>query len=251
MKNTLFCFGLTAERDSSSGRKLYRTDCSAHPLLEPRFGLACLLIPDDDVRALYEDLAAALDVAAYLARSGREVIAESLVHAIHQAFRSTLLPRGDTEEYLSRIAAAADNRPADDFYGNEERLGSLWERWKFRLPAGSLTPQQRLQTTRNKGRICQGTGFRESPFPGRRKYLVDRPCASRPGLAVAVGGNEAKSPTDVSLRGRTDGELPGAAFQSIKRSSLLLDRARRSRAFRKNTDSRPRGPVGHRRRHVG
>ncbi len=135
------------------------------PVAEPRFGPACLLIPDDDVRALYEDLAAALDVATYLARSGREMIAESLAHAIHQAFRSTLLPRGDTEEYLSRIATAADHRPADDFYGNEERLGSLWERWKFRLPAGSLTPQQRRQLGEARAGFAKAQASVKARFP--------------------------------------------------------------------------------------
>jgi alpha-mannosidase len=135
------------------------------PVAEPRFGLACLLIPDDDVRALYEDLAAALDAAGYLARSGREVIAEGLVHAIHQAFRGTRLPRGDTEEYLSRIASAADNRPADDFYGNEERLGSLWERWKFRLPAGSLTPQQRLQLREVRAGFAKAQASVKARYP--------------------------------------------------------------------------------------
>jgi alpha-mannosidase len=135
------------------------------PVAEPRFGLACLLIPDDDVRALYEDLAAALDVAGYLARSGREVIAESLIHAIDQAFRNTLLPRGDTEEYLCRIAAAADNRTADDFYGNEERLGSLWERWKFRLPAGSLRSQQRLQLSEVRAGFAKSLASVKAHFP--------------------------------------------------------------------------------------
>ena len=135
------------------------------PVAEPRFELACLLIPDDDVRALYEDLAAALDVAGYLAHSGREVIAESLIHAIHQAFKSTLLPRGDTEEYLSRIAAAADVRSADDFYGNEERLGSLWERWNFRLPAGSLTPQQRFQLSEVRARFAKAQASVKARFP--------------------------------------------------------------------------------------
>jgi alpha-mannosidase len=115
------------------------------PVVEPRFELACILVPEDDVRGLHEDLGAALDAAGYHARTGRGAIAERLVSAIHQAFRGIILPRSDTEEYLSRIAAASDNRSADDFYGNEERLGSLWERWKFRLPSGSLTTQQRLQ----------------------------------------------------------------------------------------------------------
>jgi alpha-mannosidase len=115
------------------------------PVVEPRFDLACLLVPEEDVRALHQDLATALDAAGYHARTGREPIAERLVRAIHHAFRETPLPRGDTEEYLSRISEASDNRLADDFYGNEERLGSLWERWKFRLPTGSLTTQQRFQ----------------------------------------------------------------------------------------------------------
>jgi alpha-mannosidase len=115
------------------------------PVVEPRFDLACILVPEDDVRALHEDLASALDAAGYYARTGRGAIAERLVVAIHQAFKGTIFPRGDTEEYLSRIASSSDNRSADDFYGNEERLGSLWERWKFRLPSGSLTAQQRLR----------------------------------------------------------------------------------------------------------
>jgi alpha-mannosidase len=113
------------------------------PVAEPRFDLACILVPEDAVRALYEDLAAALDAAHYHASGGREAVAERLVGAIHDAFRAIILPRGDTEEYLSRIAAAADNRSADDFYGNEERLGSLWERWRFRLPSGWLSAEQR------------------------------------------------------------------------------------------------------------
>jgi alpha-mannosidase len=142
------------------------------PVTEPRFGPASLLIPDNDVRPLYEDLAAALDVAAYLAHSGREVIAERLVHAIHQAFRSILLPRGDTGEYLSRIAAAADNRPADDFYGNEERLGSLWERWKFRLPSGSLTSQQRSQLREVRAGFAKAQASVKACFPAEGKIWL-------------------------------------------------------------------------------
>ena len=138
------------------------------PVVEPRFDLACILVPDDDVRALHEDLAAALDAAGYHARTGRAVIAERLVAAIHQAFRGTILPRGDTEEYLSRIALSADNRSADDFYGNEERLGSLWERWKFRLPSSSLTTQQTIAIARGTDRIYSATSFCRRPFSRRR-----------------------------------------------------------------------------------
>ncbi|HZC34418.1 MAG TPA: glycoside hydrolase family 38 C-terminal domain-containing protein, partial [Chthoniobacterales bacterium] len=37
----------------------------------------------------------------------------------------------------------AQNRSAENFYGNEESLASLWERWEFRLPGGTLTKAQR------------------------------------------------------------------------------------------------------------
>jgi alpha-mannosidase len=121
------------------------------PVAEPRFDLASILVPEDVVRALHEDLAAALDAAHYHASTGRVTLAEYLIGAIHQAFRSIILPRGETEEYLARISAAEENRPADDFYGNQERLGSLWERWRFRLPSGFLSSEQlsRLKEVRS------------------------------------------------------------------------------------------------------
>jgi alpha-mannosidase len=112
------------------------------PVIEPRFDLACILVPEEAVRALYEDLAAALDAAHYHAAAGRAAIAEHLNGAIHEAFRSIVLPRDETEEYLARISAAAENRVADDFYGNQERLGSLWERWTFRLPSRLMSLEQ-------------------------------------------------------------------------------------------------------------
>jgi alpha-mannosidase len=136
------------------------------PVVEPRFDLACLLVPENDVRALHEDLAAALDAARYHARTGRgEAIAERLVVAINQAFRGTIIPRSDTEEYLSRIAATSDSRSVDDFYGNEESLGSLWERWKFRLPSGSLTTQQRLRLREVRARFTAELASVRDRFP--------------------------------------------------------------------------------------
>jgi alpha-mannosidase len=135
------------------------------PVEEPRFDLACVLVPEEDVRTLYEDLAAALDAANYHARAGREALADRLVGAMHNAFRGITLPRSDTEEYLSRIAAAAENRSADDFYGNRERLGSLWERWKFRLPSGSLTTEQRLRLRKVRAGFSEDLAFIRARFP--------------------------------------------------------------------------------------
>lgn len=135
------------------------------PVVEPRFELACVLVPEEDVRTLYEDLAAALDAASYHARTGREALADRLVDAVHQAFRGIALPRSDTEEYLSRIAAAAENRAAEDFYGNEERLGSLWERWKFRLPSDSLTMEQCLRLREVRAGLAAEIASLDAHFP--------------------------------------------------------------------------------------
>jgi alpha-mannosidase len=135
------------------------------PVPEPRFDLACILVPEDDVRALHDDLAAALDAALYHATTGRVAIAERLIGAIHQAFRSIILPRGETEEYLARISAAAENRPADDFYGNQERLGSLWERWRFRLPSGLLTKEQRSRLSEVRSILAAEIASISARFP--------------------------------------------------------------------------------------
>jgi alpha-mannosidase len=112
------------------------------PVAEPRIELAALLVPECDVRSLYHDLAAALDAARYHHFANRPHLAESILQAIHHAFVRISLPRSETEEYLARLATTSQNRSADNFYGNEESLVSLWERWEFRSPANPLTIEQ-------------------------------------------------------------------------------------------------------------
>jgi alpha-mannosidase len=112
------------------------------PTADPRVELAAVLIPESDVRLLYYDFAAALDAAHYHYFDGRPAITESVLQALHRAFIRIALPRSDTEEYLARIATTSQNRSAENFYGNEESLVSLWERWQFRSPTGSLTIEQ-------------------------------------------------------------------------------------------------------------
>jgi alpha-mannosidase len=120
------------------------------PNKQPKIELACVLVPDADIRALYEDLAAALEAARYLHSTGRTFLAESLLGAVQKAFTGIPLPRGDTAGYLSRIAAVSQSRSIESFYGNQESLASLWENWTFRAPVGSLTPVARegLRTSR-------------------------------------------------------------------------------------------------------
>jgi alpha-mannosidase len=122
------------------------------PAAEPRIELAAVLIPEEGVRSLCYDLTAALDTARYHYFANRPHLAESILQAIHHAFIRISLPRGETEEYLARFAATSQNRSADNFYGNEESLVSLWERWEFRSPANPLTVEQlqQLRETRNQ-----------------------------------------------------------------------------------------------------
>src|SRR5215510_13515552 len=64
------------------------------PTSQPHIELACMLVPDADVRALYIDIAAALDSARCLHLSGRKSIAECLIDAVQQAFAGIAIPRG-------------------------------------------------------------------------------------------------------------------------------------------------------------
>ena len=137
------------------------------PTRHPQFELACLLVPDTDLRPLYEDLAAALDAARYHQSIGRESIAELLTDALQHAFARILLPRADTDEYLARISAISKSRSLASFYGNQESLDSLWENWEFRSPTGSLKEEerQRLRQVRKQfGRDLESI---------RRKYPAE------------------------------------------------------------------------------
>jgi len=113
------------------------------PTRQPQIESACILVPDTDLRPLYEDLAAALEAARHHRLAERHSIAERLIDALQNAFARILLPRGDTDEYLARIAAVSHSRAPENFYGNQESLASLWENWEFRLPISSFTPEQR------------------------------------------------------------------------------------------------------------
>jgi alpha-mannosidase len=135
------------------------------PTAEPRIDLASVLIPDNDVRSLYNDLATALDAVHYLHLTGRREITERLVEILHQTFVQIPLPRSETEEYLARIDAFSQNRSAESFYGNEESLVSLWERWNFRAPATPLTIEHRQRLREIREWFTQQLDRIRSRFP--------------------------------------------------------------------------------------
>src|ERR1700726_1778128 len=86
------------------------------PANRPCLDLAAVLVPELAVRSLYDDLAAALDAARYHYLKGRHSLAETLADLIHRTFVRILLPRGDTDNYLARVAAISQSQSAGSFY---------------------------------------------------------------------------------------------------------------------------------------
>jgi alpha-mannosidase len=123
------------------------------PTTEPRLNLAALVWPDKDVRSLLEDLVAVYDAAKYLAWSGREELAQKLATDLHEALASISLPRGNTQAYLARLASSSSSRSADNYYGNEESLASLWEDWHFAAAPAMLRKDDRRQLAKTRKRL--------------------------------------------------------------------------------------------------
>jgi alpha-mannosidase len=124
------------------------------PESRPCLDLAALVVPETDVRSLYDDLATVLDAARYHYLKGRYVLVELLADLVHRAFVKISLPRNDTESYLARLAAISQSRSAENFYGNEESLASLWERWEFPSKPSPLAAEhlQRVRDIREQFR---------------------------------------------------------------------------------------------------
>jgi alpha-mannosidase len=124
------------------------------PTSRPCVDLAAVVVPETDVRSLYDDLAAVLDAAHYHYLKGRYSLVELLADLMHRAFVKIPLPRNDTEAYLARLAATSQSRSADSYYGNEESLASLWERWEFPANPSPLTGEhlQRVREVREQFR---------------------------------------------------------------------------------------------------
>jgi alpha-mannosidase len=148
----------------------FRTEVVPHglfgtPTTQPKIELACILVPDNDVRPLYEDLAAALEAARYHVSNGRKPIAACLIDAVQHAFSRIALPRGETVEYLARIAAISQGRASGSYYGNQESLESLWENWTFRSPTDSLTPEDRNSFRDAGKRLADDIELIRAKFP--------------------------------------------------------------------------------------
>ncbi|MBV9878270.1 MAG: alpha-mannosidase [Verrucomicrobia bacterium] len=135
------------------------------PSTRPCVDLAAVVVPETEVRFLYDDLAAVLDTARYHYLKGRYTLVELLVDLMHRAFVKISLPRNDTERYLARVAATSQSRSAENFYGNEESLASLWERWEFPSKPSPLAPEQLHRIRQVREQVRKDLAETRSRFP--------------------------------------------------------------------------------------
>jgi alpha-mannosidase len=89
-----------------------------NPEQHPRLESARIVVPDSDVRSLWQDLATALDAVSQVEKE----IADLLLDAISQTLALVALPKSPAEDYLSRVVMAPERAAI---------LGELWEEWRF------------------------------------------------------------------------------------------------------------------------
>jgi alpha-mannosidase len=142
------------------------------PSGRPCVDLAAVVVPETDVRSLYDDLAAVLDAARYHYRKGRFSLVELLADLMHRAFVKVSLPRNDTESYLARFAATSQSRSAENFYGNEESLASLWERWEFPAKPFPLTTEQLHRIREVREQLRKDLAEARSRFPAEGRIWL-------------------------------------------------------------------------------
>jgi alpha-mannosidase len=142
------------------------------PSGRPCVDLAAVVVPETDVRSLYDDLAAVLDAARYHHLKGRFSLVELLTDLMHRAFVKISLPRNDTENYLARLAATSQSRSAENFYGNEESLASLWERWEFPAKPSPLTPEQLQRIRQVREQLRKDLAEARSRFPAEGRIWL-------------------------------------------------------------------------------
>lgn len=102
------------------------------PVRHPVLRTAQLVLPDGDVRALYEDLLAVWDAATHLLKAGRTAIADRLADLLGRTFRDLPLPREDSSTYLAR-SVQQDEQAA--------QIASIWDEWEFGRPDVPPYPQ--------------------------------------------------------------------------------------------------------------
>lgn len=107
-------------------------DLMGQPARRPVLKVAALVQPDLPVRALHDDLAAALGAASQLLASHQADLAEQLADALDAVFRKLPIERGGSADYLAR--AVREPHQA-------RQIDSIWEEWDFNTEDLSPFPE--------------------------------------------------------------------------------------------------------------
>ncbi|WP_161880980.1 alpha-mannosidase [Deinococcus alpinitundrae] len=97
-------------------------DLFGRPAYRPVLKVACLVQPDEEVRTLHGDLAAALGAARQLLARGQPDLADQLVGALDEVFRQVPIERGGSAAYLARAVQQPDQAA---------EIASIWDEWDF------------------------------------------------------------------------------------------------------------------------
>jgi alpha-mannosidase len=130
-----------------------------------RFELAW---PDDEVRALHEDLTAALDGARVLAQRGERGLADRIVTLLRSVLSDLPVPRAPTEAYLARVAPSFRT----DATGSQGSLANVWEAWRFDAQPLELDPSDRAAWTRARETLADGLDDLRRDAPGEGTLIA-------------------------------------------------------------------------------
>ena len=133
------------------------------PNWTPRLETARLLVPDLELRAFLEDLAAAHDAANQLHLGGRFEIAALIVDALEAALKGLGLPASPSENYLARVVQ--EPRVA-------QVVASIWDEWRFGAEALELPAALRRGLPARRKAFKAALERIEERYPSEGKLFV-------------------------------------------------------------------------------
>jgi len=136
----------------------------ARPHLE-RFELAW---PDDEARALHEDLKTALDGARVLAERGERALAGRIATLLRSVLTDLPVPRAPTDAYLARVAPSFRT----DATGSQGSLANVWEAWRFDAEPLDLDDGSRAAWARAREQLAGGLAELRREAPGAGAFVA-------------------------------------------------------------------------------
>ena len=135
------------------------------PVYDPRVRVVRLVVPDPDVRGLYEDLVALWDAASALDPERDAAERQALIDLLREVLDGLRIPDGQTDAYL----AAVQRSPRVASW-----LSTIWEEWDFASrgePAG-LSEDARRRVVEARKFVADELAKLRRKFPARGALLL-------------------------------------------------------------------------------